>query len=59
MKRPRQPKEPKVSKSGLKPGQTSNTTDRGGPDRPVAEEDVFGGAERVHVRRVRSNKAKP
>lgn len=46
MAEPRQP-ERETSKPGVKPGATPNTDRTRNPDRPVEEEDVFGGAERA------------
>lgn len=60
MAEPRQQKREKGAETGLKPGSTPNTTDPNGADRPVPEEDVFGGAERVRKGAdVESPKAKP
>ena len=51
---PRQPESRPASKSGLKDGEGAppppSDAKQGGPKRPVAEEDVFGGAERTHAR---------
>lgn len=47
MAEPRQPESANNAKSGLKPGATPNTDGSRKPDRPVEEEDVFGGAERA------------
>jgi hypothetical protein len=47
MAEPRQPERAKDAKSGVTPGETSNTDKTRKPDRPVEEEDVFGGAERT------------
>jgi N-acyl-D-amino-acid deacylase len=48
MAEPRQPdREQKRAKSGVKPGETPNTVGPKGGERPVEEEDVFGGAERA------------
>jgi hypothetical protein len=47
MAEPRQPERSKTAKSGVKPGATPNTDGSRKPDRPVEEEDVFGGAERT------------
>jgi hypothetical protein len=46
MAEPRQPESANSEKSGVKPGETPNTDQTRKPDRPVDEEDVFGGAER-------------
>jgi hypothetical protein len=47
MAEPRQPESEKQAKSGVEPGATPNTDKTRRPDRPVEEEDVFGGAERA------------
>lgn len=47
MTEPRQPESSKAAKSGVKPGVTPNTDGSREPDRPVEEEDVFGGHERT------------
>jgi hypothetical protein len=47
MAEPHRPKSEKNAKSGVKPGATPNTDDTRKPDRPVDEEDVFGGHERT------------
>lgn len=47
MTEPRQPERAENAKSGVKPGATPNTVAPKGGDRPVEEEDVFGGAERA------------
>lgn len=60
MAEPRQPDGGKNAKSGLKPGETPSTPGPKGGDRPVPEEDVFGGAERVRKGKdVQSPNAKP
>ncbi len=60
MAEPRQPESAENAKSGLKPGATPNTDATRKPDRPVEEEDVFGGAERTHKGEdVASENAKP
>ncbi|ANP47084.1 hypothetical protein [Candidatus Viadribacter manganicus] len=60
MTEPQQPRSEKNAKSGVKPGQTPNTTGSKNANRPVPEEDVFGGADRVRKGKdVRSPKAKP
>ena len=60
MAEPRQPESEKHAKSGLKPGATPNTDHTRKPDRPVDEEDVFGGAERTQKGEdVKSDAAKP
>lgn len=48
----------KGAKSGLKPGEGAPPPQKGGK-RPVQEEDSFGGAERTHNEKVRSENAKP
>ena len=56
----RQPENEKGAKSGVEPGETPNTPGPKGGDRPVSEEDVFGGAERVRKGKdVSSPDAKP
>jgi hypothetical protein len=60
---PRQPKTSPTSKSGMKPGEGASApqgeeTNAGG-ERSIEEEDVFGGVERTHGRRVTSTKTKP
>lgn len=47
MAEPRQPESSKHAKSGVKPGATPNTDASRKPNRPVEEEDVFGGHERT------------
>lgn len=60
MPEPHQPESEPNAKSGLKPGATSNTDQTRKPDRPVEEEDVFGGAERTQKGEdVQSDSAKP
>jgi len=60
MAEPRQPQSDTNAKSGVKPGATPNTDATRKPDRPVDEEDVFGGAERTHKgEEVESDNAKP
>jgi hypothetical protein len=60
MAEPRQPDREKNAKSGVEPGETPNTTGPKGGDRPVEEEDVFGGAERAQKGEpVSSPNAKP
>lgn len=60
MSQPRQPKSDANAKSGVEPGETPNTDASSKPDRPVDEEDVFGGAERTHKGEdVASDSAKP
>lgn len=60
MAEPRPPESQKDAKSGVKPGETLTTPGPKGGDRPVPEEDVFGGAERVRKGKdVRSEDAKP
>lgn len=56
--RPSQPERAKGAKSGLKPGDGAPPAQKGGA-RPVAEEDVFGGAERTGNENVKSKNAKP
>ncbi len=53
------PREPSA-KSGVEPGETPSTDKTCKPDRPVEEEDVFGGAERTQKdENVKSESAKP
>jgi len=60
MAEPRQPESQKHAKSGVTPGETPSTPGPKSDDRPVPEEDVFGGAERVRKGKgVRSENAKP
>lgn len=60
MAQPRRPKETEKARSGLKPGDGAHDPSSSkGPKRPVEEEDTFGGAERTHDVRVRSEKTKP
>lgn len=60
MTEPRQPEREQNAKSGVKPGETPNTTASKGGKRPVEEEDVFGGAERAQKGEpVSSPNAKP
>lgn len=60
MAEPRQPDRETNAKTGVKPGETSNTPGLKGGKRPVEEEDVFGGAERVQKGEpVSSPNAKP
>ena len=60
MTEPRQRTDKKDTKSGVRPGATSNTDQTRRPDRPVEEEDVFGGAERARKGQdVESNGTKP
>ena len=47
MATPQQPPRHEDSKAGVKPGETPNTDKTRKPDRPVDEEDVFGGHERA------------
>lgn len=54
-----QPKKPEGSKSGLKPGSTPNTDASRKGDRPVEDNDMFGGAERTGKNDTHSDKAKP
>lgn len=58
---PAQPKRARSAKAGLKPGEGAAAEDHSekSKQRPVAEEDVFGGAERTHVRKVKTSDAKP
>jgi len=62
-RKPRKPKTAPMSKTGLKEGEGAPPPQIDprvhGPKRPVEEEDIFGGAERTHDRRVSSEKAKP
>ncbi|PZO54806.1 MAG: hypothetical protein DCF16_04285 [Alphaproteobacteria bacterium] len=48
MTAPQQPPHERDAKSGVKPGETPGTDKSSKPDRPVDEEDVFGGHERTH-----------
>ncbi len=63
MAQPRKPKAQPASKAGLEDGDGApppqSNPKHGGLKRPVEEEDVYGGAERTHAERVRSQKAKP
>jgi hypothetical protein len=60
MAQPQQPEHAKGAKSGVKEGATPTTPGPKGGDRPVEEEDVFGGAERAQKGEpVSSEKAKP
>ena len=60
MAEPRPPESQKNAKIGVKPGSTPSTPGPNGGDRPVPEEDVFGGAERVRKGKdVQSPNAKP
>jgi len=60
MAAPQQPPREHDAKTGVKPGETPNTDKTRQPDRPVEEEDVFGGAERTQKgERVSSPNAKP
>lgn len=60
MTAPRQPDRQKNAKTGVEPGETANTIAPKGGDRPVEEEDVFGGAERAQKGEpVSSPNAKP
>jgi hypothetical protein len=60
MTEPRQPESSKDAKSGVKPGATPNTDATRKLDRPIEEEDVFGGAERTQKgEEVQSGGAKP
>jgi len=60
MTAPSKPPHEHDANSGVKPGETPNTTKQGGGPRPVDEEDVFGGAERTHKNDgVESENAKP
>jgi hypothetical protein len=60
MSEPRQPDRSRGAKSGVKDGATPTTPGPKGGERPVEEEDVFGGAERAQKGgRVESDKAKP
>lgn len=47
MAKPDQPEDPKGARGGLEDGSTKSTDQTRKPDRPVDEEDVFGGHERV------------
>lgn len=61
--KPREPETAPASKAGLKEGKGApppqSDSKHAGGKRPVEEEDVFGGAERTHDRRVSSDKGKP
>jgi hypothetical protein len=60
MSEPRKTEDAHNSKSGVVPGETPTTDATRRPDRPVDEEDVFGGAERTHKGEdVESENAKP
>lgn len=60
MAAPQQPPPEPDAKTGVTPGETPNTDKTSKPDRPVDEEDVFGGAERTHKGEdVQSENAKP
>jgi len=60
MAEPRRPERHKDEKSGVKPSATPTTPGPKGGDRPVEEEDVFGGAERAQEGEpVSSPNAKP
>lgn len=60
MSESRRPESAKNAKSGVKPSATPTTPGPKGGDRPVTEEDVFGGAERVRKGKdVKSADAKP
>lgn len=60
MAQPQQPEENKRAKSGVKDGETANTSGGKGGARPVEEEDTFGGAERARRGKpVSSKNAKP
>jgi len=60
MATPQQPPREPNAKSGVTPGETPSTDKTRKPDRPVEEEDVFGGAERAHKGEdVQSESAKP
>ena len=55
-----QPQENKGAKSGVKDGETPNTSGAKAAKRPVDEEDTFGGAERARKGKpVGSGNAKP
>ncbi len=60
MATPQQPPREPNAKTGVTPGETPNTDKTRTPDRPVDEEDVFGGQERTHkTEDVESGSAKP
>ena len=60
MPNPQRPQPHKNAKSGVEPGATPSTPGPKGGDRPVPEEDVFGGTERVcKGKDVASPNAKP
>ncbi len=48
MSKPRETEDAHNAKSGVRPGETPSTDATRRPDRPVDEEDVYGGAERTH-----------
>lgn len=59
-RQPEPQKKTRDAKSGVKDGQTPNTTGPKGGSRPVEEEDIFGGAERAQKGEpVSSPNAKP
>jgi len=58
--KPRRPEHSKVSKSGMEEGSTRGTDETRKADRPVKEEDVFGGHERTErYQDVKSGGTKP
>lgn len=60
MAEPRQPDNEKNAKAGVKPGGTPNTDGSRKLNRPIEEEDVFGGAERTQKGEdVKSSGTKP
>lgn len=60
MTTPQQPPHEPNAKSGVTPGETQNTDRSRRPDRPVEEEDIFGGVERAKKGEdVESGGAKP
>lgn len=60
MAEPRRPERQKGAKTGVKSGETPNTTGPKGGKRPVDEEDIFGGVERTQRGEpVDSKNAKP
>jgi hypothetical protein len=60
MATPEQPPREPEAKSGVRPGERPSTDKTRMPNRPIDEEDVFGGAERTHKGEpVSSPNAKP
>jgi hypothetical protein len=59
-KKQQQPKHPPTSRSGVDEGTTRSTDETRKSDRPVEEEDIFGGHERTErYQDVESGGAKP